>query len=77
MKSINDEIRKVEKDLTEYFKLDKNCLNVKELRMKLKTLKEVRELIEYILKEIVGKLPETSESIRAYYRVKEILGSSE
>ena len=93
MKNINDEIRKVEKKLQELSNPKTNFLTIvidgteynkdvigKIFEERLKTLKEVRDLIEKIFsRKIIGITESSEESLILFQKAlrNEILGSSE
>jgi len=93
MKNINDEIRKVEKKLQELSNPETNFLTIvidgteynkdvigKIFEERLKTLKEVRDLIEKIFsRKIIGITESSEESLIIFQKAlrNEILGSSE
>jgi len=93
MKNINNEIRKVEKKLQELSNPETNFLTIvidgteynkdvigKIFEEKLKTLKEVRDLIEKIFsRKIIGITESSEESLILFQKAlrNEILGSSE
>ena len=93
MKSINNEIRKVEKKLQELSNPETNFLTIvidgteynkdvigKIFEERLKTLKEVRDLIEKIFsRKIIGITESSEESLIIFQKAlrNEILGSSE
>ena len=93
MKSINNEIRKVEKKLQELSNPETNFLTIvidgteynkdvigKIFEERLKTLKEVRDLIEKIFsRKIIGITESSEESLILFQKAlrNEILGSSE
>ena len=93
MKNINNEIRKVEKKLQELSNPETNFLTIvidgteynkdvigKIFEERLKTLKEVRDLIEKIFsRKIIGITESSEESLIIFQKAlrNEILGSSE
>jgi len=93
MKNINNEIRKVEKKLQELSNPETNFLTIvidgteynkdvigKIFEERLKTLKEVRDLIEKIFsRKIIGITESSEESLILFQKAlrNEILGSSE